>query len=763
MTAVVDPPIGAAPPPVPPTHEDETSRNEVDPSSWAWLRELTWFIAALLILVGLRGELPSIGTSLVASTPTIGVMAFGFVVGGLNALMAVALILIYRTNRIINFAQAEIGVFGALVFQRLADINGWPYFIALPVGVASAAALGGLVEYGIVRRFHKSSRLILTVATIGLAQVISFMTLQISSVNLWGLRPFGDSASFVLTLTETPFSDATREIGGFAFKGDALVALVALPIVVIALNMFFRTRFGVASRAAAENSDRAGLLGVPVKQVSTVIWIVAGALVGLAISLRVPVIGMSIAASGWGFMLRALAAAVIAKMESLRVAVMAALFLGVIEQTIFAAYAGSTITDFVLLAVIVVALLVQKPISRRAETEESTWSVVEEVKAIPAELRNLWAIKATRWVIGGLVVASFIALPFVMRPDREYQAQTVIVYAMVAVSLVVLTGWSGQVSLGQFAITGFGAAVCSKLLIDHNWDFILAMLAGAAAGAVVSMVLGLVALRVKGFFFAATTLGFAVAAQSYFFDRRYFSWLVLDEFSRVERPLVFERFDMTNEATYYWFCLAVFGIVIVGVRSLRASRIGRMIIAVRDNEKSAQSFGISQAKAKLLTFAISGLIAGLAGALYTVQSQVDPGSSANAYNPQASMQVFSMVVIGGLGSLPGAVLGALYVRLAILNLSSLYALLVTGAGLLFVLLVLPGGLGRVIFSLRDAFLRWYADRKHILVPSLLADRLEQEKQTAAVERDVEEAMERIKNERAERAEMEAEVMQGVDV
>jgi len=713
--------------------DDTVPRSAWDPTSWTWMRETTWFVAVLLLLVAARDVLPS--------TPSIGIMGFGLVVGGLNALMAVALILIYRTNRIINFAQAEIGVFGAVMFQRLADNAGWSYFLALPVGVLCAAALGGVVEYFIVRRFHKAPRLILTVATIGLAQVVSFATLRLPS--------FGGTVSLAASL-ESPFYDTYRDIAGFRFRGDALVALAALPVVVVVLNLFFRTRFGVAARASAENADRAGLLGVPVKQVSTVLWIVGGALVGVAACLRVPLLGISIAASGSGFMLRALAAAVIARMESLKVAVMAALVLGVIEQTVFAAYSGSTVTDAILLAVIVGALLFQRPITRRAETDESSWSVVEEIKAVPAELRDRLPVKATKYALYGVIATVAVGLPFVVEEVREYQAQTVIVYAMVAISLVVLTGWSGQVSLGQFAIVGFGAAVCSKLLVDYHWDFVLAMLAGGVAGAAVAMVLGLVALRVKGFFFAATTLGFAVAVPSFFLDRRYFSWLVLDEFSRVERPLLFERYDLAVDSTYYWFCLAMFAIVVITVRSLRSSRIGRMLIAVRDNEKAAQSYGISQAKAKLLTFAISGMIAGLAGAIYTVQQQVDPGSSANAYAPSASLQVFSMVVIGGLGSIPGAVVGALYVRLAILNLSSIYALLATGAGLLFILLAMPGGLGKVLFSLRDAALRWYADRNHILVPSLLADRMEAEKQTAAVERDVEEAMARIKAEREAR-------------
>ena len=705
-----------------------------DPTERPFIREGSWFLAVLLTLVAARDLLPS--------NVELGIMGFGVVVGGLSALMSIALILIYRTNRIINFAQAEIGVFGAILFQRLVANQDWSYFIALPAGVAASAALAGLIEYVFVRRFHKAPRLILTVATIGIAQVVTYLTFVLPT---FSDGPGGGGATATM---RSPFFTTTWNFAGFLFRGDVVVALLALPVVVIGLNLFFRTRFGTAARAAAENSDRAGLLGVPVKTVNTVMWTVAGALVGVATCLRVPMLGISLVSGGSGLMLRALAAAVIARMESLKVAVMAAIVLGVIEQTVFAAYAGSTVTDAFLLAVIVGSLLLQRPIARRNEIDASSWSVVEEVKAIPAELRDLFAVKAVRLAISGVVLAGLVGLPYVVSTARQYQAQTIVVYAMVAVSLVVLTGWSGQVSLGQFAIVGFGAAVCSKLLVQYQWDFIACIVAGGIAGALVAVTLGLVALRVKGFFFAATTLGFAVAVPSFFLNRKYFSWLVLPPFSRVERPLLLERFDLANERTYYWFCLLVLGIVIVAVRSLRNSRVGRVLIAVRDNERAAQSFGISQARAKLLTFALSGLIAGVAGALYTVQQQVDPGSSANAYSPAASMQVFSMVVIGGLGSVPGSILGAIYVRSAIYNLSAQLALLATGAGLLFILLMLPGGLGRALFSLRDAALRKYAERKGILVPSLLADRREAEQQTAAVERDVEEAMRRIQAERA---------------
>jgi branched-chain amino acid transport system permease protein len=291
-----------------------------------------------------------------------------------------------------------------------------------------------------------------------------------------------------------------------------------------------------------------------------------------------------------------------------------------------------------------------------------------------------------------------------------------VIYAIVAVSLVVLTGWAGQISLGQFGIVGFGAAVSARLLADANVDFLLATLAGGVAGALIALVLGAAALRIKGFFFAVTSLGFAVAMQSYFLNDSYFEHLIPK--NRPERPLLLSRFDLESEASFYLFTLVVLAAVVIAARTLRGSRTGRILIAVRDNEKGAQAYGVDHVKAKLLAFAISGVFAGIAGALFAVHQHAVTDS---AYAPNESLRVFSMVVIGGLGSIPGAVLGAVFVRGAAFLLSPQLAVLATGVGLLLVLMVFPGGLGRLVFDIRDRALRAIARRRGLVVPSLVAD------------------------------------------
>ncbi len=670
---------------------------------WAPLRAAAWYLASLLaMIVAFRLALPR-------AVP-FGILFYGVVIGAINALIAVGLILIYRANRIINFALAEIGIFGAILFEQLVRKYDVPWVFALVAGVAAAGVLGGVLEYVFVRRFAKAPRLILTVVTIGLAQVVA--VLQFAESQAFGR--FAAPAGL-----KTPFSDIRFTVTRVVFDGNALVLLAAVPLMVLALDLFLRrTDFGVAVRAAAENGDRASLLGVPVKRVSTAVWVIAAVFTALATILRAPIVGLvsGSLAQGPGLLLRALAAAVIARLVNTRTAVVAALLIGVTEQALFYAYAGSTISDAVFVGVIIVALLVQRPRAARADQGSETWAAVEEVRAIPAELRSLPEVRRTRVGVAVALVAAVVVFPLVSSDADNTLASVMAIYALVAVSLVILTGWSGQISLGQFAVVGFGAAVAGRLAADFGWDTFAVLLAAAATGAVVSLALGLAALRLRGYFFAVTTLGFAVATSTFFLNEKFFSGLLPK--ARPERPILFGSIDLEGEAAYYYFCVVVLALAMAAVRALRRSRTGRVLVAMRDNPQAAQSYGINEVRAKLLTFALSGCVAGLAGALWVFhQRAVSPA----AFLPAESLKVFSMVVIGGLGSLPGAVLGAVFVRGAGSMFSPQIALLTSGIGLLAVLMLLPGGLGRLVFDLRDGLLRRVARRRRLVVPSLLAD------------------------------------------
>jgi branched-chain amino acid transport system permease protein len=309
---------------------------------------------------------------------------------------------------------------------------------------------------------------------------------------------------------------------------------------------------------------------------------------------------------------------------------------------------------------------------------------------------------------------------------------------------LVLTGWAGHISLGQFALVGFGGATTSVLYGRHHWDFFLALAAGVVVAALVALVIGLPALRIRGPFLAVTTLAFAVTSATYFLEDRYFPWFIE---SRLDRPALLDRLPLQEEWQMYLLCLVGLVVVIAGTTSLRRSHVGRALIAVRDKEPAAEASGLNATRLKLTAFVISGAIAGFAGALYVLHQR---GLNTDSFNADVSLRLFSMVVIGGLGSLPGAILGAVYVRSAEFFLPAEWALLASGAGILVLLMFLPEGLGGLVYRVRDAYLRWVARRRNLLVPSLVADRRIEEAEVAEAAVAIDTALDGFQSRQADR-------------
>jgi branched-chain amino acid transport system permease protein len=236
------------------------------------------------------------------------------------------------------------------------------------------------------------------------------------------------------------------------------------------------------------------------------------------------------------------------------------------------------------------------------------------------------------------------------------------------------------------------------------------------AGALTAIVVGLPALRLRGLFLAVTTLAFAVASSSYLLNRQHFTWLPREA---IPRGRLFNTIDLTSERSLFYVCAAMAVLGLVAVQGLRAGRTGRVLRAVRDNERGAQSYGVDVTRAKLLAFATSGFLAAAAGCLHV---QILGVYAETAYDPTESITVFTAAVVGGLGTLLGAVAGALFLNGGGWILRGNWRLLPSAIGVLVVLLALPGGLGDAFYQLRDAVLRRIATRRGIVVPSMLADR-----------------------------------------
>ena len=291
-----------------------------------------------------------------------------------------------------------------------------------------------------------------------------------------------------------------------------------------------------------------------------------------------------------------------------------------------------------------------------------------------------------------------------------------VIFVLITLSVVVLTGWAGQVSLGQMSFVAFGAATGAYATQTWRLDLALALVLAAVVGAAVAVVVGLPALRLRGLFLAVTTLAFAMATSSYLLNRSYASWIPA---GRIARPRIFGAFSLNGEAAYYEVCLGALVLVALAVVGIRRSRTGRVLLALRENEQAAQSYGINATRAKLTAFALSGAMAAFAGCLFVHLLQAYTES---VYGPDQSFVVFTSSVVGGLGSLLGAALGALYLRGGEWFLPGpRWQSLASAAGVLVVLMVLPGGIGELVYRLRDTWLRWVAGRHHLVVPSLVAD------------------------------------------
>ena len=421
-----------------------------------------------------------------------------------------------------------------------------------------------------------------------------------------------------------------------------------------------------------------------------------------------------------------LAVAVIARFQSLPTALAGGIGLGIVEWTIRWNVRAESIFDVTFLIVILAALLLRREHLTRAETGESSWDSAGVLKPIPRELRDLVEVRWARRVLAAVAAVVLVVVPLALSPSTVTTLTFALVWGLVAMSLVVLTGWGGSVSLGQFGIVGIGAMTAGNLLTRWNIDLFVAMAVSMVVGAVVAVAIGLPALRIRGLYLAVTTIAFAVALDSYFLNPVNFpDFVPTTTFS----PVLWKRWDMDSQWVRYEFCLGVLTLAAIVVRTMRRSRAGRVIIGTRDNERAAGALAVPTTAVKLQTFVFSGALAGLAGALY-VLVLTPVGAGQGTFPPAVSIEVFSYAVIGGISTVAGALSGVFFFRILDFVLAKQFSgdvvtilrYSLSGAGLLWILYFLPGGLWQFVQRRRDAYLRRVADKHGLVVPSLVADK-----------------------------------------
>jgi branched-chain amino acid transport system permease protein len=652
---------------------------------------------------------PVLGVSVLTSAPAV--------------LFALALVLVHRSARIINFAQIGVALGSGIVFVTLNAMR-WPYAVCVVLALVAATLASVGIDGLLLRRFAAAPRLVATVATIAAGQVVT-ASAYLFPIWRFDLDPSagatqGRRGNVAAVQAITPLTRFRWRWGVQVLTGDHLAAAGVTVAAVLAVALFFqRSNRGAAIRGAAENPEKAGTIGISTGSLSTVTWTIAGLLLGLFVVLQLPMQGASLqtvgAGLGTGTLLAGLAAGVIGGMDDLATTAVAALCLSTFTQVVYFSTTNGNVVDVVVFVVLAVALLLRRGRFGRAEAAAAGgWAAAEEIRPTPAVLAGHVSVRAgRRWVLGVLVVV-LLGYPFAMSPSQVVLGATFCLFGIVAVSLVVLTGWGGQISLGQFALVGVGAAVGGGLSAA-GWPYPLALVVATVAGGLVAIAIGLPALRLRGLFLAVMTLAFATIASGFFLDPHRFPALTP---STLDRPkLLFV--DFGDDRAFYFLSLAGLALAVFVALGLRRTRTGRVLIAMRDNERAAQALGLSLVRVRLMTFAVSGALAALAGMLLATQNRT---VQAAGYGVDASVSVFLMAVIGGLGSVTGVLTGAAYLASVRLFIESpALQSLASGGGVLVILLFFPSGLGGAAYAARDAFLRRVALREKLFVPSLLGD------------------------------------------
>ena len=594
----------------------------------------------------------------------------GLGLGALYALAAQGLVVVYRGSGVLNFAQGGIGTIGAFVWWELQYENEQSFALSMTVGVVVAALLGTLTQLLVMRPLRHATPMARLVATLGV-----LIVLQSIAVLRWGTNT-------QVLISELPV-DRVVFHGDIAVGKDRLL-LFGIAVVLSALlwAIYRFTSFGIGTSAVAENQRAAAALGWSPDLIATVNWTVGGALAGVSAILIAPIVQLQVSTMTF-LMLAAMSAALVAGFRSFPIALAAGMLIGML-QTVLQRYVDTPGVPSALPFAVIVLVLVA-----RGRALPVRGSFLERLPAVGSgRIRPIPAAVAFAAVV--ILVNT--------TPVVWVDAITVtLASAVVLLSVVVLTGYTGQLSLAQFALAGTGAYVAGRLVDTMEWGFLPAAVVGVLATVPVGVALALPAVRTRGITLAVVTLGLGSALELMLFNNGDLTGGYAG--TNVGTPSIFgiDVGSAAHPGRYALLCLVAFTLAGLVVANLRRSRTGRRLLAVRTNERAAASLGVRVVNSKLYAFGLSSGLAALGGILIAFRSD------SIVFTTFASFQSITYVgfaFIGGIGYVLGPVLGATLVPGSVgtaftdevLSGISQYVPLIGGLALLLIVLGYQDGL-----------------------------------------------------------------------
>lgn len=616
-----------------------------------------------------------------------GFTVIGIALGGIYALAAIGLVLIYRVSGVLNFAQGAVSMFSAFIAYQVSTVMGYPAAFGLLSAIVVGGAIGYVIERFTIRPLAGRSALSKVVVTIGW-----LLVLQTAAGLIWGQNAYHRPVQLV-------------SVSGFTFPGTSVVVgWDEFTTIVVALGLAFGTAavlrwttFGTSMRAVADDPESARLWGINVNRVMAVSWVAGsamGAIAGVLITPRINFDPISLTI----VVISAFTAALIGRLTSLSWTVVGALFLGLAETypRIFSSNAGAGYAVSFALVLLTLAILF-RPGARLAQGI----SAGREYAPVPAT-GNV----PVRRVIAGTGIGLGIVVPLLLSNYYQSLAAYSLIVGLIVLSLVVLTGLVGQVSFCQYSFAAIGAFTVGSLVGGHGWSFWPALLLGVIFSIGVGVLVGIPALRLSGLFLAILTI--AVAS---FFDKFLLAPGTWDSFSggisswTVGRPS-FVGISLESAYAFYLFTLGVFLLAVLAVWNLSRSKTGRVLRAIRNSEIAAATSGVNLTAWKLAAFGVSAGLAGLAGGLLAVGI----GSvSAGGYTLQQSLAVVAIAIVVGVRSVGAAAVGGIFLvfgpeLLTHTPLSTQWFPLIVGSILIAQVILTPQG---IVSDLQGRFRRLF--------------------------------------------------------
>ncbi len=566
----------------------------------------------------------------------------GITSGAIAALSGVGLVLTYRATGVFNFAHGAVAMFVAYALWQLNVGWGWPLWLAAPVAVLVVAPLLGVILERFVFRpleTRGASTYEKLVATLGV-----FVVLVGLAITIWGALPKTDAPSLFST-TPIALTDDLRL--GRNQLAQVVVVLVSAGLLYL---LFRRSHTGVRIRAVVDRRQLADLAAVNANRVSRLAWALGCTFAGISGVLLAPQLTLDPYRLTL-LVIDTFAVAVVARLTNMPLAVFAGIGLGTAQSLLTRWNPPEPWTSLkpnLLVVTLLVCLLVYKSLNEREEVGGSARRRV----SLPSTAGR----SRGRRSVGLVALAALLAVASpVLSTDRLLDAQVVLGLAVVFLSVVAVTGFTGNITLGQAGFAGLGALLTSRLTTGQvplfpELPVLPAMLVASVLVALLGIATGYSALRRRGLFLGLTTLAVGLVLDRFVFQNPYFLNQVI-----IERPSLLGT-SLDGEKAFYAFCAVCLLVAIVLVDQLRQGPLGRALAAMRDSETGARSVGMNLRFYKLLAFGLSAFLASFGGALLVQQQRAFTGGD---FNPFTSLFWFTAVVVAGTTFLSGAVVAAI--------------------------------------------------------------------------------------------------------